>query len=122
MFFILTGSPGIQGRIMSQDVEGPQCEAQDSDTKVRCTSTKTRLYFIAGKPVGLQKRRFCQPHGVMLCPSGGGGIDAKGKHYPAVKWEDSDEVIEKVPGQAALTRRPRDKQGPIVETPAKAES
>jgi len=91
---------------MSEDPQGPQCEGYDNETKLRCTETRTKLYQLPGKPPSLQKRWFCQPHGVMVSPAGGGIADEKGKLHKVVSWKGSGIIVEKQGQEAAVKTRP----------------
>ncbi len=105
----------------SEDPQGPQCEGYNEARNLRCTETNTKLYHLPGKPVHLQKRWFCQKHGTMIAPSGGGRLNEEtGKLEKVVSWKDSGIVMEKVPlvAEVKITRPPLPEPGPSTEKPS----
>jgi len=108
---------------MSEDPEGPQCDGYDSVKNLRCTSTKTKLYQLPGRPVGHQKKWFCQPHGVANAPTGGGIWNEKTqKRDKVVNWDESDIIVTKVPGQSEVIIRPRERPAAEPETAPEVQS
>ena len=85
------------------DPQGAQCEGFDLRTRVRCTSTKTKLYQLPGAPPGLQKRWFCQIDGVKNSPTGGGIWNPETERLEkVVSWDESDIIVEKLPEQSEV--------------------
>jgi len=86
------------------DPEGPRCQGYDNVKDLQCAETRTKLYYLPGKPTpALQKRWFCQKHGTIISPTGGGIWNPKTEKLEhQVTWNGSDMLIEKIPQSAEL--------------------